>query len=213
VSAHGRTPRDRRRRLLGQNFLDAATADRLIDQAAFRQDTLVVEIGAGSGAITSALARRGVRLITVEPDPVWSWHLRKRFEADSRVHIVGGDFLSMALPNEPFRVVGSLPFGRTTDILRCLLDDPAIPMERADVIVQWEVARKRSRIPPSTLLSTIWAPWWQVRLSQRIAAAEFRPVPRVDAGLLVITRRDPPILPISMASAYAGFVREHWPFV
>ncbi len=128
------------------------------------------------------------------------------------MQVVEADFLSLPLPSHPFRVIGSLPFGRTTDILRCLLDDPCVPLERADLVVQWEVARKRSVVPPSTLRSTMWAPWWQFRLGRRIPAKEFRPVPRVDAGVLVVARRDPPLLPPAMAGSYARFVRGHWPF-
>jgi len=109
-------------------------------------------------------------------------------------------------------VVGSLPFARTTDVLSRLLGDPRVPLERADVIVQWEVARKRAAAPPSTLLSTAWAPWWEFRLGPRIPAEAFRPVPQVDAGVLVVTRRRPSLLPPAMARAYAGFVRRQWPF-
>jgi 23S rRNA (adenine-N6)-dimethyltransferase len=211
VSAHGRTVRDWRRRRLGQNFLEAATAERLIDRAEFRPGELVVEIGAGLGAMTAALARRDLRIIAVEPDPHWSQRLRDRLGASARIRIVEADFLSLALPAEPFRVVGSLPFGATTDMLRRLLDDPDTWLQRADVIVQWEVARKRAARPPSTLLSTIWAPWWDMHVGERIPASRFRPIPRVDAALLTIARRDPPLLPATMARPYAQFVRQHWP--
>jgi 23S rRNA (adenine-N6)-dimethyltransferase len=85
-------------------------------------------------------------------------------------------------------------------------------MRRADVIVQWEVAVKRAAVPPATLVSTAWAPWWEMHLARRIPAAMFRPVPRVDAGLLVITRRHPPLLPAEMARPYAEFVQREWPF-
>jgi 23S rRNA (adenine-N6)-dimethyltransferase len=212
MSARGRTVRDWRRRRLGQNFLNAATADLLIERADFQPDELVVEVGAGRGAITAALARRGVRILAVEPDPEWSRQLREGIGKNPHIRIVEDDFLSIALPSEPFRVVGSLPFGRTTDIMRHLLDDPHTPMERADVIVQWDVARKRAALPPSTLLSTAWAPWWDIQLGHRIPAREFRPVPRVDAGSLTITRRHPSLLPPSMGRSYAHFVRQHWPF-
>jgi 23S rRNA (adenine-N6)-dimethyltransferase len=210
VSARGRTTRDWRRRRLGQNFLEAATAERLIAQAEFRPGELVVEIGAGLGAITAALVRRDLRIIAIELDPHWSQRLRERLGA--RVHVVEADFLSLALPTEPFRVIGSLPFGATTDMLRRLLDDPTTCLQRADVIVQLEVARKRAAQPPTTLLSTIWAPWWDMHLGDRIPADRFRPIPRVDAALLTVTRRDPPLLPPAMARAYAQFVRQHWPF-
>lgn len=43
-------------------------------------------------------------------------------------------------------------------------------------------------------------------------AFPFLSIPRVDAGVLTILRRDPPLLPTTVAGAYAGFVREHWPF-
>jgi 23S rRNA (adenine-N6)-dimethyltransferase len=212
VSAHRRTNRDWRRRQLGQNFLDPATADRIVDQAGLRPGELVIEIGAGGGALTLALARRPVRVIAIEPDPVWAARLREQLAGRRDVHVIARDFLAITLPREPFRVLGSLPFARTTDILRRLLDDPATHLWRADVIVQWEVALKRAASPPTTLLSTAWAPWWEMHLTDRIPAQKFRPVPRVDAGLLVIARRDPPLLPPAMARAYADFVQRQWPF-
>jgi 23S rRNA (adenine-N6)-dimethyltransferase len=212
VSARRRTARDERRRRLGQNFLNPATADRLIEQAAFRPDELVVEIGAGSGAITLALLRRGVRVVAIESDRSWFERLRERVGANTQIRIVQGDFLAFRLPDEPFRVFGSLPFGRTTEMLQRLLDDPAAAMRRADLIVQWEVACKRAAAPPTTLLSTLWAPWWELRLGARIPATEFRPIPRVDGAVLTITRRTPPVLPISMARPYADFVTRTWPF-
>jgi 23S rRNA (adenine-N6)-dimethyltransferase len=128
------------------------------------------------------------------------------------VRVVHADFLALRLPEAPFRVVGALPFARTTDILRRLFDDPRSARGRADLVVQWEVARKRAAAPPASLLSTAWAPWWEFRLARRIAATEFRPVPRVDAGVLVATRRAPALLPEAMARAYAEFVRTRWPF-
>jgi 23S rRNA (adenine-N6)-dimethyltransferase len=214
MSAYGRTPRDERRRRLGQNFLRPELADRLVADAAFRGGELVVEVCAGPGSITFALARRAVDVFAVEVDPVWARRLRDlvRRVAPARVRVVEADILSLPLPARPFRVIGSLPFGQTTIILRHLLDNPTVLLERADVIVQWEVARKRAAVPPSTMLSTAWAPWWEFRLGPRIPATEFRPIPRVDAGVLVVTRRSRPLLPVAMAGRYADFVRAHWPF-
>ncbi len=213
MSARRRTGRDWRRRQLGQNFLDPATAEQIVDQAGLVPGELVLEIGAGAGAFTHALARRGVRLIAVEPDPHWASRLRTEFRGVQAVQqILQRDFTTVALPRERFRVVGSLPFARTTDIFRRLFDEPATALWRADLVVQWEVAQKRAAQPPNTLLSTAWAPWWAMRLGRRIAAAEFRPVPRVDGGVLTVTRRHPSLLPVSMARAYAAFVQREWPF-
>ena len=213
MSALRRTVRDERRRRLGQNLLRPELAERLVAEAGFRSGELVVEIGAGTGVCTEALARRGVELVAVELDPVFAARLRARApRLGDRVRVVEADFLSLALPARPFRVFGSLPFARTTDVLRRLLDDPRVPLERADLIVQWDVARKRAAAPPDTLRSAAWAPWWELRLGRRIPAGAFRPVPRVDAGLLVATRREPPLLPCAMAPAFARFVRASWPF-
>jgi 23S rRNA (adenine-N6)-dimethyltransferase len=214
VSADRRTCRDKRRRRLGQNFLRPEFADRLVAEADIQPGELVMEVGAGPGAITIALAHREIDVVAVEVDPVWAQRLRDRVrgEGRGRVRVVEADFLSLSLPTRPFRVMGSLPFSRTTEILRRLLDNPRVPLKRAGLIVQWDVARKRAAVPPSTLLSTVWTPWWEFRIGRSIPAAEFRPIPQVDGGVLVVTRRDHSLLPPTMAALWAGFVRAHWPF-
>jgi 23S rRNA (adenine-N6)-dimethyltransferase len=213
VSAAKRTQRDERRRSLGQNFLQPDRADQLVDAAAFATGDLVVEIGAGRGALTYALARCGVQVVALEKDPEWAASLRRevvRRDLDERVRVARCDALDYRMPRRPYRAIGSLPFGATTAILRHLLDDPGSCLVRADLIVQWEVARKRAVMPPSTLLSTTWAPWWSFEVVRRIPAAAFRPKPSVDAAVLCVTRRDPPLLPPRMAGPYASFVRRQW---
>jgi 23S rRNA (adenine-N6)-dimethyltransferase len=215
VSAERRTPRDERRRRLGQNFLPRAAADRIVADSGLRPGELVVDIGAGTGALTLAVARRGARVIAIEVDPVWAQRLRQNRAvraSSGYIRVERADVLEYPLPQRPFRVVGCLPFRATTAILHRLLDDPRLPLQRADLIVQLEVARKRAAVPPETLLSTTWAPWWEFRTGRHLPAATFRPVPRVDAAVLVVTRRQPPLLPVTMAPDYASFVRAHWPF-
>lgn len=214
MSAERRTSRDQRRRNLGQNFLLARAAERFVADAGVVPGELVVDIGAGSGNLSAALIRRGARVIAVEADPTWAARLRAlaRQEPDGRLEVVHADALDWQLPDQPYRVVACLPFGASTAILRRLLDHPEHPLIRADLIVQWEVARKRSAVPTATLISTTWAPWWHPRQGRRIPATDFRPVPRVDGGILAVTRREPPLLPVAMAGAYAEFVRNRWPF-
>jgi 23S rRNA (adenine-N6)-dimethyltransferase len=213
VAAHARTARDERRRRLGQNFLRFAVGRQLVEAADFRPDELVVEIGAGRGALTLALGRLPIDVLAVELDPIWAERLRAELRGAGcrRVQVVHADFFAFPLPRRPFRVLGSLPFARTTDVCRRLFDDPSLPLERADLIVQWEVAARRAERPPANLLSSTWAPWWEFRLGRRIPAAEFRPIPRTDAGVLVATRRRPALLHPTLARAWAGCVRAHWP--
>ncbi|HXW82606.1 MAG TPA: rRNA adenine N(6)-methyltransferase family protein [Acidimicrobiales bacterium] len=214
MPAEGRTARDERRRRLGQNFLRPQAAERFVFQAGVRPGEVVIDIGAGSGALCRALVARGAEVLAVEVDPVWAAQLRAlaRTEGLRHISVLETNFLTWPLPERPFRVLACPPFGATTAILHRLLDNPEIPLVRADLVVQWEVARKRASGPPGSLLSVTWAPWWEFRLGPRLRANQFRPVPRVDGGTLVITRRSPPLLPASMAPAYNDFVRRHWPF-
>ena len=109
--------------------------------------------------------------------------------------------------------MGNLAFGSTTAILHRLLDQPEMPLIRADLGLQIEkVEAERSHVPPSTLVSTAWAPWWEFELGSRIPASQFRPMPSVDGGVLRVIKRTPSLLPPAMAGPYAQFVRQHWPF-
>lgn len=214
MAAQRRTARDQRRRSHGQNFLvDATVVARLLRRASLGPDDLVVELGAGRGALTLPLARTGARVIAVERDQVWAGQLRRRAQEAGlrdRIRIVEGDALRVALPDEPYRVVANVPFGLTTALLSRLLDDPAAGPQRADLLVQEEVARKRAAEPPQTLRSAVWAPWWRFELGERVPRRAFRPVPRVDAAWLAVERRDPPVLPLWLAPRLAEGLRPHW---
>lgn len=201
-----RTPRDARRRAHGQNLLASrALARQLVDDAGVRSDDLVVEIGAGTGLLTSELARRAGAVLAVELDSAFAEQLRRRFAAHEGVRVIEGDALRIALPRQPFRVVANVPFNASTAILQRLLD-PMLGLERADLVLQWEVARKRAGRPRSAL-SASWAPWWRFRLGRRIPSAAFRPRPAVAAGVLVVERRRAPFLPPESFEEYARFVR------
>lgn len=212
MSARRRTSRDKRRSRLGQNFLSPDVAEQFVQAAQFKPGDIVVEVGAGRGSITKALATRRLEIIAVELDPVWADELRRKTRDLSMVRVLETDILKFRLPKKPFRLIGNIPFGQTTNILRKFLDDPTSSLTRLDIIVQWEVALKRSQAPPSTLLSTSWSPWWDVQLGQKIQADAFHPRPKTDAGMLSFVRRTPPLLPVEMAAEYAGFVRQNWPF-
>jgi 23S rRNA (adenine-N6)-dimethyltransferase len=192
----------------GQHLLrSAVVAAELIELAGVRDDDLVVEIGAGTGRITRALAAAARRVIAIELDPAFVEHLRWAFRGDSAVTIIEGDFLSTPLPRVTYRAFGNLPFASTTDIMRRLLDDPTSPLARADLIVQVEVARKRASIWPSNLTSLGWVPWWEFRVVRRLPAAAFEPRPSVDAAVLSITRRQAPLLPTHQRLPYLELLR------
>jgi 23S rRNA (adenine-N6)-dimethyltransferase len=91
-----------------------------------------------------------------------------------------------------------------------LLDNPTRGPQRADLLLQWEVAQKRAQHPPRNMLSTMWAPWWSFELVRQVPRNAFRPVPAADVGWLVVTRRREPVLPESMAQRFSIFVESNW---
>jgi 23S rRNA (adenine-N6)-dimethyltransferase len=191
---------------LGQHFLASSRiAAQVIDGVGLDARDLVVEIGAGTGMLTAALADRAALVVAVELDGALAHGLTQRLARQSNVLVLRGDGLDLPMPAAPFRVVANPPFAITSALLRALLDDPTVPLARADLIVQWQVARERVRA--TDLLAAQWAPWWEFARGRRIPASWFQPRPRVDAALLTINRRTEPLLPAADAAAYAAFVR------
>ncbi|HEX6198358.1 MAG TPA: 23S ribosomal RNA methyltransferase Erm [Jiangellaceae bacterium] len=194
-----RRARGATRRQLSQNFLhDRRVVHELCDELA-GSSLPVIELGAGSGAVTGELVRRGVAVTAVELDPRWASTLRRRFGGSVRV--VQTDMLRFRFPDEPHNVVSNVPYSITTALLRHLLVQRS--WQAAVLMVQWEVARKRSG---SSLLTASWWPWYDIALVRRVPAGAFRPVPRVDSGVLRIVRRTDPLIPDGRRRAYQHFV-------
>jgi len=195
-------------RTSGQHLLRSdLLAAELVAHAGIGPGDLVFEIGAGAGRLTAALAHAARRVIAVEIDERFVAELRRRFRQEPNVEILHADILDVAHPDEPFRAFGNVPFGITTSILRRLLDDPRSELTGADLIVQFEAARKRTSTWPSTLLSLGWLPWWELRLVRHLHASAFVPPPSVDAGVLAIRRRARPLLPASSREEFRRFLR------
>jgi 23S rRNA (adenine-N6)-dimethyltransferase len=199
-----RAGRARPDRAASQHFLrSAALATELVRDAGVGPDELVLDLGAGSGRLTSALAGRARRVVAVELDPRWAASLRGRWP---NVDVVEGDATLVPLPAEPFRVVANVPFDRTTGILRRLLDDPRTPLVRADLVVEWAVALKRASPWPSTLNGVLWGAWYRFALVRRLPPTAFDPPPSVAAGVLAIERRAVPLVDEHAWRDYRAFV-------
>jgi 23S rRNA (adenine-N6)-dimethyltransferase len=208
VAGHPSTRRARRHSL-GQHFLESeALVARLLADAEVAPDDTVVDLGAGRGALTAALARRAGSVIAVELDPDLVTTLAARFRSGQNVVVLQADARDVALPRTPYRVLANPPWSCTADVLHRLLDDVDGGLARADLVLQWQVAR--ARVAGDDMLGAIWSPWWCFARGRRIPAALFRPAPSVDAGVLVITRREPPRLPVTEFAQYAEFVRSKW---
>jgi 23S rRNA (adenine-N6)-dimethyltransferase len=203
----GRTDADRRRRELSQNYLRSPEAARQFLRAVHLDpDGLCVEVGAGDGILTTRLAAMTGEVIAYEIDKALAGRLIARVGDRPNVRVKMGDFLAARQPARPFQVVGNAPFSLTSQIIDWCLR--ASRMTAATLITQLEYARKRtggygrwSQLTVST--------WPQVRweLLGTIERTEFRPVPRVDAGILRLERRTEPLIGHPRQAAYRRLVQ------
>jgi len=205
VAAHERRPR---RAELGQHFLRrGALAADIVARAPLAAHGLVVEIGAGKGTLTRALVLRGARVRAVELDPALAARLRIDFATEPHVEIIEGDFLAISLPREPYRVIGNIPFARTAEIVRRLVDASHPPVD-ALLVVQREAAERFAGSPYAreSLRSLLLKPWWHVEIVRALPAREFDPPPSVDGALLWLARRPRPLVDAAEAARYRAFV-------
>jgi 23S rRNA (adenine-N6)-dimethyltransferase len=175
----------RSRRAWGWHPLTDEWAARVVADAAIRPGELVLDIGAGYGALTAPLVERGARVIAVELHPARARQLRRRF-AGLPVTVVQADAVSLRLPRQPFRVVASPPYAITSPLLRLLLA-PSSRLTAADLVLQRAVVRRyaggRAAGPGRR------ARQWQMRAGQPLPRRAFRPPPAVDSAVLVVRRR------------------------
>jgi len=197
-----RTERDRTRRVLSQTFLhDPGALDRVVRAAGLGRTDLVIEVGAGDGRLTRRLAEAAGRVEAYEVDPA----LVTALVVPGNVGIRHQDFLTARPPREPFALVGNIPYALTAPIVQWCLRAPTLTS--ATLVTQLEYARKRtgdygrwSRLTVATWPGFHWG------LSGRLSRRAFRPVPRVDSGILRLERRPVPLIPNERMAAYRSFV-------
>jgi len=191
----------------GQNYLvNKSMIKKVVDLVPVSASVPVIEIGPGHGALTFPLQDRvlatGGSLTAIEIDPASVRWLEERLRPE--VHLYEQDVLDFVLPDGPHVLVGNLPFHLTTAILRHVLHSPG--WTHAVFLVQWEVARRRAGVGGATMMTAQWWPWFDFEQHGRIPSTHFRPRPTVDAGVLVMRRREEPLVNWSERARYASFV-------
>lgn len=133
-----------RNHLLSQHFLkNPRLALILIGHSNLKKRDLVVEIGAGSGVITSALSKRVRKVIAIEPDAVTAAKLRANLakRGCENVEVIEKDFMEFELPNEPYKVFSNPPFHLSSAIVHKLIEAENSP-EAFYLILQKQFALK-----------------------------------------------------------------------
>jgi 23S rRNA (adenine-N6)-dimethyltransferase len=168
----------------GWHQLDPLWAARLVAEAALPPDALVIDIGAGRGALTAPLIEAGARVIAVELHPSRARDLRRRF--GDRIVVVQADAGDLRLPRQPYHVVANPPFGITTALLRRLLQ-PGSRLRRAHLVLPHHAASRWSGHDAPG--HARWARTFTATRGRVVPRSAFRPPPPVNARVLVVDRR------------------------
>ncbi|MEK7412275.1 MAG: rRNA adenine N-6-methyltransferase family protein [Planctomycetota bacterium] len=128
-----------------QHDLDPAVAERMVKGARIVTDELVLDAGAGLGAISAALVTAGSRVAAVELDMQRVAALRTRFTTaitEKRIEVIKADVRRWRPPySRPWRVIANPPFNLTAELVRNWIIDRD-PPRALDLILQHETAEK-----------------------------------------------------------------------
>lgn len=169
------------RRQWGWHRLDPEWARRIVDASPVTAGDLVLDVGAGTGALTRPLLAVGARVVAVELNARRAAVLQERFR--DQIALVRADLRDLRLPRRPFRVLASPPYAAVSDLLAVLMSSDR--MLSADLVLQRAAARRLALSPPSRRHTRRYT----FELGMPVPRRAFTPPPRVDSAVLLIRRR------------------------
>ena len=182
----------RSRKALGQHYLRDRRYLRPILQAArLSPDDTVVEVGPGTGVLTSELIVQVRRVVALELDAALVERLRHRFEGVPNLHLVVGDAREVnpeALlgGREPYKVVANLPYYAAAPIIRRFLEASHSP-QLLVVMVQREVAQQIVAPPGKMSMLSVGVQFYgQPRIVAQVPPRAFTPPPKVTSAVVSI---------------------------
>lgn len=191
-----------------QHFLRGnAFIAELVGHSNIRKNDTVIDIGAGSGAITAVLARRAKKVVAYESEPSACSRLEHNMKRFSNVEIIRGNFLRAELPEGRYKVFSNIPFHLSSSIVRRLTCSINPPVSIC-LIVQKQFAQKMIVEGDHFhgALGMGIAPWWTARIRRPLRRTDFTPPPAVDTVLLELKLRDTPLLPRQQIQSYMDWI-------
>ena len=198
---------------LGQNFLiDPALRDAIAEAAGPDE---VLEVGAGVGTLTVALAARSPRVVAVEFDRDLIPALREVTGGLANVEVHQADILrfdvAASFPRGAEVVAGNIPYNLTGALIPKLLDQPPRP-KRLSLVVQKEVAERWTATTAASLATIAVQVFAEAKTLMTIPASAFMPPPKVDSALVTLDVRPKPAVDVADLNAFLRFVEAVFQF-
>lgn len=203
----------------GQNFLiDLNILNKIVERAGVSENTNVIEIGPGIGALTEQLAKRAHRVVAYEIDDTLIPILKDTLGGYSNVTIIHEDILKAdirtMIENEfndgrEVVVVANLPYYITTPILMKLIEAD-LPITRYCVMVQKEVAERLCGGPGTkeyNALTIVTSYYTVPKIAFVVPSTVFVPKPNVDSAILLLEKREKPPVELVEESFFFKVVR------
>ncbi|MEE1132858.1 MAG: 16S rRNA (adenine(1518)-N(6)/adenine(1519)-N(6))-dimethyltransferase RsmA [Caryophanon sp.] len=189
---------------LGQNFLiDPNVLRNIVSQAHLTENSGVIEVGPGIGALTEHLARGAKKVVSFEIDQRLLPVLEDTLSPYDNVTIVHSDILKAdveaviaeQMPDiDDIMVVANLPYYVTTPILMKLLND-RLPIRGFVVMMQKEVADRITAKPGTKAygsLSIAIQYYCTAEVAMIVPKTVFMPQPNVDSAVIRLIKHETP---------------------
>jgi len=176
---------------MGQNFLiDPSVSESIVGALNIDSDDIIVEIGAGLGALTRHLIGKAKKLVLIEYDRGIYEYLSEVLSGVDGVVVVHQDAVTFDV--RPFyaegavKVIGNLPYSCGTEIIRNFLTFPS-PVDLAVFMLQKEVVNRFCAVPRTKsygVLTVMTGAFWNVERLQDLTFEPFTPKPAVDSSVI-----------------------------
>lgn len=178
---------------LGQHFLvNPVVARAVADGAGVAHGVRALEIGPGTGALTTILLALGANVTAIEKDEALVAKLRETFAreiASGQLRLIAADVRDVdpaALFSGPYVLAANIPYYITGEIIRRFLTASHKPTMMS-LLIQKEVAERIvARDGKESLLSLSVKAYGTPRILRKVPPGNFAPPPSVDSAVLQI---------------------------